>query len=178
MAITQASDFTGKWQIATDQNSINRIQPYIDKYEPIYLARLLGAVLSDDLITDIGGGSSPSDPLLVLIFNPFTKDGSCGELHISEGIKAFLRGAIYWHFMTDGKVSRIRCQDHRSRKRKIQTRLSEWLTLTRVTTMRLIQPRQFNGLSAKTARIIQITTVRNFCIKLCSNGLQNRETGI
>lgn len=105
MAITQASDFTGKWQIATDQYSTNRIQPYIDKYEPIYLAKLLGAVLSDDLITDIGGGTSPTDPLLVLIFNPFTKDGSCGELHISEGIKAFLRGAIYWHFMTDGKVS-------------------------------------------------------------------------
>lgn len=105
MPALEVSDFTGKWQVATDQYTKLALQPYIDKYVPFYLAKLLGATLSNDLITDIGAGSSPTDPTLLLIWQSFQIDGTCGEIHISEGIKAYLLGLVYWHFMTDKRVN-------------------------------------------------------------------------
>ena len=104
MAILQTTDFTGKHRISQEQNTVTVLQGYINKYQPIYLAKLLGATLSDALLTDIGAGTDPTDPLFVAIFDPFQFDGDCGDLWISQGVVDYLKGLIYWHFMTDKRI--------------------------------------------------------------------------
>jgi len=104
MAILQTSDFTGEHRISQEQNTVTVLQGYINNYTPIYLAKLLGATLSDAFIADVGAGTAPTDPLFVAIFNSFQIDGECGDLHISNGIQYYLKGLIYWHFMVDKRV--------------------------------------------------------------------------
>lgn len=113
MAIVTTSDFSGKYKVAQDQFNVVILQGYIDKYVNVYLAKLLGATLSDALIADIGGGSVPTDALFLAIFNPFTLDvnsRSCiydldlDNVVISAGIKEMLIGFIYWHYMSDQRV--------------------------------------------------------------------------
>jgi len=116
MAILEASDFVGKYKVSKDRYSIEMIQPYIDKYVPYYLARVFGATMSTALIADIGSGSAPTDPDLLLVFNPFMEDAyypcfctynwyGCEEnVVISNGVKEMLLGFIYFHILTDKKV--------------------------------------------------------------------------
>jgi len=104
MAILQTSDFTGEHRISQEQNTVTVLQGYINNYTPIYLAKLLGATLSDAFIADVGAGTAPTDPLFVAVFNSFQIDGECGDLHISNGIRYYLKGLIYWHFMVDKRV--------------------------------------------------------------------------
>lgn len=105
MAIVSTSDFSGKYQLPKDQYSVVAIQAYIDKYTPLYLARLLGAGLSTELIEDIGEGTEPTNPVFEAIFNPFMQDDECEGLIVSNGIKEMLIGFIYWHFLSDKKVN-------------------------------------------------------------------------
>jgi len=104
MALLDTSDFTGKHRISQEQSTITVLQGYITTYQPIYLAKLLGATLADLFITDVGAGTVPTDPLYLAIFNAFQIDGDCGDLKISNGIRYYLKGLIYWHFMTDKRI--------------------------------------------------------------------------
>jgi hypothetical protein len=104
MALLETSDFTGEHRISQEQNTITVLQGYINNYQPIYLAKLLGATLADAFVADVGGGTAPTDPLFLAIFDPFQKDGDCGGLHISNGIRFYLKGLIYWHFMKDKRI--------------------------------------------------------------------------
>lgn len=103
MAILQTSDFAGKYKVAQDPYNTVILQGYIDRYTPKYLAKLLGAELSTDMIDDIGEGDEPTDPDLLAIFEPFTVDNNT-ELIESDGIKQMLLGFIFFHFVVDAKV--------------------------------------------------------------------------
>lgn len=105
MAIVVTSDFIGKYKVSQDQYTVIGLQKYIDKYTPKYLAKVLGAELSEAMITDIGAGTEPTNPDLLAIFEPFMYDSDCKGLIESNGIKEMLIGFIYYHYMVDMKVS-------------------------------------------------------------------------
>lgn len=109
MAILETTDFTGKWQVAVDQYSQAKLQTYIDDLAPSLMAKLFGATLSQAIIADIDTGTEPSDPLFLAIFNPFIYDNvNCYGKNIvveSKGVKAFLKGIIYFEIMKDSRVS-------------------------------------------------------------------------
>ena len=100
MSIVLNTDFVGKYQIAKTQYSTDKIDEYIDKYEKLYLLKLLGAELYDLFIADFWE-SEPVDPIYTSIFEPFHLDLN-NELIISDGIKEMLKGFIYYWIIKDG----------------------------------------------------------------------------
>lgn len=96
--IVQTSDFTGKWEISIGFGS-DKLQQYIDEYEPIILAQLLGADFADTITTQFNGNTlTPENQTLFdkLYFNAKV----CGnnKLFVSEGIQTMLKDFIYAHY--------------------------------------------------------------------------------
>lgn len=95
--ITTPSSYQGKYQIAQDTLTQNKVQKYIDLYEPIYLAKVFGATFSSEFT------SVPSDSDLLFLFEPFQVDTECKQLLVSDGVINMLCGFIYYHYMVDAK---------------------------------------------------------------------------
>ena len=95
--ITQTSDFIGEYRV--NSSCFDALQLYIDKYEPYYLVRLLGADLKALFYADLTPTTpqAPQTSPYTDIFNPFEIDtNDC--LYISEGIKQMLVQLIYFHY--------------------------------------------------------------------------------
>ena len=95
--ITQPSDYVGEYRI--NKSCFDDLQLFIDKYEPYYLKRLLGATLYTSFTADLTVTTPqvPQTSPYTEIFNPFEiDDGDC--LFISEGIKQMLIQLIYFHY--------------------------------------------------------------------------------
>ena len=95
--ITQPSDYTGEYRI--NSSCFDDLQLYIDKYEPYYLVRLLGADLKALFEADLTVTTPqvPQTSPYTEIFNPFEiDDSSC--LYVSDGIKQMLVQLIYFHY--------------------------------------------------------------------------------
>lgn len=95
--ITQPSDYIGEYRI--NSSCFDDLQLFIDKYEPYYLVRLLGADLKALFYADL----TPTTPQVpqtspyTELFLPFEIDtNDC--LYISEGIKQMLVQLIYFHY--------------------------------------------------------------------------------
>lgn len=97
------SDFTGFYQLAKNEYNVTPIQNYIDEFERPALNDLLGAGLAQLLIDDAGGGSDPSDPELLEIFNELNFDDGCESWH-SGGIKKYLLGVIFYNYVMMGRL--------------------------------------------------------------------------
>ena len=95
--ITQPSDYKGEYRI--NNSCFDDLQLFIDKYEPYYLVRLLGADLKALFYADLTVTTpqvAQTSPYTEL-FLPFEIDNSdC--LYISEGIKTMLVQLIYFHY--------------------------------------------------------------------------------
>jgi len=103
MAIIQTSDFTGSYQVPQDQYTLIDLQRVIDEHEEVYLAKMFGAELSNDLLVYVNGGFTPVNPLFDFIYNPFKIDLNC-ELLISEGVKTALIGFVYYEWVVKNKI--------------------------------------------------------------------------
>ena len=95
--ITQPSNYIGEYRI--NSSCFDDLQLFIDKYEPYYLVRLLGADLKALFYADL----TPTTPQVpqtspyTELFLPFEIDtNDC--LYISEGIKQMLVQLIYFHY--------------------------------------------------------------------------------
>ena len=100
MAITQTSDYIGEYKI--HKSCYDDLELFIDKYEPYYLVRLLGADLKTAFDADLTPATpqTPQTSPYTDIFNAFSiDDGDC--LYISEGIKQMLVQFIYYHYITE-----------------------------------------------------------------------------
>lgn len=95
------TDFTGKYKVA--QNSYTDIDSYIEKYEEIYLAELLGADLFALFKADVNPTTKqPVTAIYLNIYNSFkTDEGNC--LIVSEGMKKMILGFIYFEYVRDEK---------------------------------------------------------------------------
>lgn len=111
MSLLAPSDFVGIWDLPVNDLSDAEIQKYLDRYEPIYLRKLLGATLYSEFLTDLGGSlttsATPSEARFTAIFNAFNIDEAAktGEIHTSEGMKDMLKGFIYFEWVRDNNVT-------------------------------------------------------------------------
>ncbi len=102
MAIVSAGDFTGKHRIVLNGYKEEDFAEYIDRYEAIYLVKVLGKELYDLFIADLAE-TSP-DPIYTKIDEPFIEQLECGKILDSKGVKDLLKGFIYFHWQTDSAV--------------------------------------------------------------------------
>lgn len=98
--IINASDFqSGFYRIPTTQYTEDALTEAIETYEKAYLLCLLGVELGDLFIADLNNGV-PQTQRFIDIFEPFVKEIHCKKW-VSQGIKKFLLGAVYWEIMND-----------------------------------------------------------------------------
>jgi len=93
------SDFTNKFEMSTGMYANTKIQDYIDRYESIYLAELLGIDLYNLFIADVVAGV-PTTDIYLQIFNEFMSEDDI-RLIISRGMKDMLLGFIYFEYQKD-----------------------------------------------------------------------------
>ena len=99
MANILTPDDFGSGEYKVPQNCFDSIQDYLDKYEKLYLTRVLGAELYDLFVADLLNGV-PQTAKYLTIFNEFRIDeNSC--IRISEGIKEMLKQFCYYHIIRD-----------------------------------------------------------------------------
>lgn len=97
--ITEKTDFVGEYKVS--KTCYDALQLYIDKFEPYYLKRLMGADLYALFNADLAGSPSvPVSAIYLSLFNPFDIDDN-GCLRSSEGIKQMLIEFIYFHYVRD-----------------------------------------------------------------------------
>jgi len=99
--IIQISDFDGgRFSIAVNSFQENELQAYIDQYQKEALIDLLGLELYELLILDLDANGVPQSQIYLDIFNDFYKE-IYGEYERSQGIKFYLKGIIYFHYVRD-----------------------------------------------------------------------------
>lgn len=109
--ILSIQDFVGKYALHTGMYDVNKLQNYIDIYEPRYLKNLLGVDLYNQFQSDLLN-NVPQSPNFLKIFNAFSEDlgynfyttygfaYNSNQLD-SEGIKQMLKGFIYFEYSKD-----------------------------------------------------------------------------
>jgi len=81
MSVINQSDFVGKWQVSL--NKFSELTPYIHRYEPVIVKRLLGDELGQEFIDD--DDLPKFDDLKLIGF----------------GLKSLLVGLIYFEYVRD-----------------------------------------------------------------------------
>lgn len=104
----EPSDFTGKYKISKNCYDEAVLQSYIDKYEDLFLIKLLGSSLYDEFIADLDVDNLPTTARFIAIYYSFHKDisnynglfynNNC--LLMSEGMITMLKGFIYYHYIS------------------------------------------------------------------------------
>jgi hypothetical protein len=109
--ILSIQDFVGKYALHTGMYDVNKLQNYIDIYEPRYLKNLLGVDLYNQFQSDLLN-NVPQSPNFLKIFNAFSEDlgynfyttygfaYNSNQLD-SEGMKQMLKGFIYFEYSKD-----------------------------------------------------------------------------
>ena len=90
----------GKYELHKGMYESDKIQAYIDKYERIYLVKLLGAELFKDFIADLVAGV-PQDARYLSIYDSFEYDDVNCMVYISEGMLEMIKGLIYFQYLKD-----------------------------------------------------------------------------
>jgi hypothetical protein len=107
--IVNVSDFVGRYLLAKTTYNVDDIQAYIDEFEPLAIAQLLGAELGAAFIANLNSSGVPVLTEFLAIFNPLSFDGDgCGcdnELHVSQGMKHYITGIIYWWYVVESRVA-------------------------------------------------------------------------
>jgi hypothetical protein len=99
--IVTIEDFIGKYELSTGMYDTEKLQEYIDKYEPLYLIHLLGADLYAEFKADlILGGGIPTEQRFLFVLEPFNYDYNF-DILISQGMKSLLLGCIYFEYLKD-----------------------------------------------------------------------------
>jgi hypothetical protein len=91
------TDFTGRYQLASNPNEDARITAYILDFEKSIIYKIFGIELGKDVI------ANPLDTLNEFVINEFTYEDGCVQLH-SKGLKNALLGIVYWHIITEGRL--------------------------------------------------------------------------
>jgi hypothetical protein len=99
--LIKPEDFTGKFRVAINTQTEALLQKYIDKYEKLYLIRLLGVELYKLFEADVTA-YLPQTPPYTTIYAPIIEDdGNC--VRISEGMKEMILGFVYFEYLRDLK---------------------------------------------------------------------------
>jgi len=94
-------DFEGKFSLHSGMYEQDKINDYVDRYERIYLIKLLGVDLFNLFVANLVGGI-PTDPKYLAIYESFEYDSaSCGDITISEGMVDLILGVVYFQYLKD-----------------------------------------------------------------------------
>jgi hypothetical protein len=94
-------DFTGKYEISTGMYDTNKLQDYIDRYEPSYLRQLFGVTMYNEFIADLDVNNLPQSPNYLKLYYPFAEDVTPYNLLESRGLLDMLKGFIYFEYYKD-----------------------------------------------------------------------------
>ena len=94
------NDLVNKFEISTGLYADSKIDAYIDRYEDVYLAEMLGITLYNEFIADLDIDNLPQDVKFIKIFEPFMEEKDLRIL-ISKGVKDMLMGFIYFEYLKD-----------------------------------------------------------------------------
>ena len=97
--IVKTTDFVGKYKVSQNNFAETDLQSFIDKFEKVYIRRLLGLTTGDLFYADIASLTflPPSNAIYSVLFNPIaTVINGCDV--ISNGVKEMLVGFIYWEY--------------------------------------------------------------------------------
>jgi len=95
------NDFQGKFELHTGMYNANKLQEYIDRYEPLYMIQLFGAKMYDDYVSDMGIFNVPMSPNYQKLYNPFHENYLFGQLNVSTGLIDMLKGFVYFEYCKD-----------------------------------------------------------------------------
>jgi len=98
--IVKTTDFVGKYKISQNGYAETDLQAFIDKYEKVYIRRLLGITLGDLFYADIAVSTflPPVTARYTVLFNAIAQELNGCDV-ISNGVKEMLIGFIYWEYV-------------------------------------------------------------------------------
>ena len=102
LGITYADFGKGKYELHSGMYEQAKINAYIDKYEKIYLLKLLGVDLYNLFVADLDPATStPVSPEYLYLYDPFQYDSNCCSICISEGMIDLVKGFVYFQYLKD-----------------------------------------------------------------------------
>ena len=78
------------------------LQEYIDRYENVYIRRILGVELGNIFISE---ELAPSPRIQTLIDEIAEQDENFNEIHESQGMKAILINCILYHYVSETQAT-------------------------------------------------------------------------
>ena len=100
LGITYEDFSKGKYELHTGMYEQAKINAYIDKYERVYLIKLLGVDLFNLFVADLVNNVPQSQKYLKL-YNSFEYDNANCDIVISEGMVEMVKGLIYFQYLKD-----------------------------------------------------------------------------
>jgi hypothetical protein len=100
LGITYSDFGKGRFELHHGIYSQVTLQNYIDRYELVYLAKLLGVKEFEKFKADLVGGV-PQSAIWVKVFEPFQEDYQDCDVIISEGMIDMIKGFIYFMYVKD-----------------------------------------------------------------------------
>lgn len=97
MAITNPTDYTGRYAITKNKYNLLTIQQFIDLNENSILNNLFGVELFELYET----GIIATDPIYTKLQDPFFYQTDCGKVIESKGVKDMLLGFIYFKYYAE-----------------------------------------------------------------------------
>jgi len=107
MILLTTDDFNLFQSIAQSSNNTALLQEYIDRYEEVYIKRILGVTLGQLFIDDVQGVDSDSSAIedrFQILIDGFIKQDSCDRVLQTHGMKDILASLIFYHFVSDTQV--------------------------------------------------------------------------
>ncbi len=98
MALTQISDYKGKYEIVTSPYTQGDLLLYIEEFEKTYLRKILGCELAKLYLE-----SDPLEARFEAITNELCFEGACRKEYYSPGLKEVLRGFVYFEYVKEQK---------------------------------------------------------------------------
>lgn len=104
--IVKTTDFIGPYAISQNTFITANLQSFIDKFEKVYIRKMLGLTLGDLFYADIAVGTflQPANPLYSVLFNPIAVELNGREI-VSNGVKEILIGFIFWEYTRTANVT-------------------------------------------------------------------------
>ncbi len=109
MILVTIDDFNNFYSLAQSNQTIPVLQSYIDKYEEVFIKKILGVELGQLFIDDITGMDSDSGDIedrFIVLRDAFIKQSSfnCEQIFESIGMKNLLAGLIFCEYVSDTQM--------------------------------------------------------------------------
>ena len=103
MALITNSDFVGKFELSITQFNTDLIDSYIERYEKLYLSKLLGVELYSLFMSDLDVNNEPQTAIYETIYNALSVDVD-NEVLFSYGMKDLILGIVYYEYTKDNVI--------------------------------------------------------------------------